>query len=135
MVWAHGQTQWKGKNYCSFLEEVEKSCSLFYNVFLEMISIPTYCNSFGYQKLSQHQHFLLLWWSGTALRPLKSGIQKHISPRINFCLAKGVDSDSSDSGMFQPPLHWEKGSLPLTQREEGWNGEERKRWKKRLSYL
>ena len=52
-------------------------------------SIPAYCNSLGYRKLSQRLHVLLLWWSGTvvtALRSLKSGVREYISPRINFRL-------------------------------------------------
>ena len=37
MVWARMQSRWNGKNYClSFQEEVEKSYSLFYNVFSDM---------------------------------------------------------------------------------------------------
>ena len=52
-------------------------------------SIPALYNSLWYRKLSQRLHVLLLWWFGTvvtALRPLKSGVRKYISPRINFRL-------------------------------------------------
>ena len=57
--------------------------------FRTWFSIPTYYINFRYQKLSQPQHVLLLWRSGTVatvLRPLKSVVRKYISPRINFCL-------------------------------------------------
>ena len=57
--------------------------------FWTWFSIPAYYNSFGYWKLSQHQCVLSLWWSSTVatmLRPLKSVVQKYISPRINLCL-------------------------------------------------
>ena len=57
--------------------------------FRTWFSIPTYYINFRYQKLSQPQHVLLLWRSGTVatvLRPLKSVVRKYISLRINFCL-------------------------------------------------
>ena len=63
-VWAHRQGEQKGKSYSlSFSSEVEKSYTLFYNVF----SILTCYNSLGYRKLSQCQHVflgaLLIWHS------------------------------------------------------------------------
>ena len=57
--------------------------------FRTWFSIPALYNSLWYRKLSQRLHVLLLWWFGTvvtALRPLKSGVRKYISPRINFRL-------------------------------------------------
>ena len=65
-----------------------RNCGII-NISQTWFSIPTYCNSLGYRKLSQRMHVLLLWWSGivvTALRPLKSAIWEYISPRINFRL-------------------------------------------------
>ena len=63
-----------------------KKCFTMY--FRTRFSITVY-KSFGYQKLSQRQYVLLLWWSGTVatvLRPFKSVVRKCISPRINFRL-------------------------------------------------
>ena len=81
------QGQWKGKNY---QRRWQKRYTLFYNVFSDMILyISAYYKSFSYQKLSQRQYVLLLWWSGTVatvLRSLKSVVRKYVSPRIIFCL-------------------------------------------------
>ena len=52
-----------------------------------------YFKSLRYWNLSQRLHVLLLWRSGTVvtvLRPLKSGVQEYISPRINFCFYTGT---------------------------------------------
>ena len=73
-----------------FQRRQQKRYTLFYNVFSDMILyISAYYKHFGYQKLSQHQYVLLLWWSGTVatvLRSLKSVVRKYVSPRIFFCL-------------------------------------------------
>ena len=73
-----------------FQRRWQKRYTLFYNVFSDMILyISAYYKSFSYQKLSQRQYVLLLWWSGTVatvLRSLKSVVRKYVSPRIIFCL-------------------------------------------------
>ena len=94
---------------CFKLKSQIPDCSLFYNVYLDMIFYPVYCNSFRYQNLSQPQHVLLLWWSGTVatmLRPLKSEFRKYISLRINIASSIGTLTYRTDiSFIFKPDFN------------------------------
>ena len=82
MVWACRQDHLE-----STFRRIWTKIYVLYNVFSTWFSTLAYYNIFGYRKLSQHYHVLLLWWSGTVstmLRPLKSAVWNYIIPRINF---------------------------------------------------
>ena len=83
-----GKTNEGATTSLSFWRMQIKSYMLFLQCIWTWFSIPAYYNIFGYEKLSQRKHVLLLWWSGTVATVLKSlkSVVRNISLRTNICL-------------------------------------------------
>ena len=87
MVWLVCKVNGRARTIAFPLRGRQKKLRVVLKMYFQMwFSIPAYCNSLRYGKLSQCLHVLLLWWSGyavTALRLLKPAVRECISPRIN----------------------------------------------------